>query len=43
MELSVDHRWIIFQITQDMNNYFKNLLLEVCKIQFHIAFINKSF
>jgi len=34
MELSVDDKWVIFQITQDMNDYFKNLLLEIREIQF---------
>ena len=43
MELSVDDKWVIFMICYDMNNYFKNLLLEISEIQFHIAFINESF
>ena len=29
MELSVDDKWIIFKICYDMNEFFKNLLLEV--------------
>jgi hypothetical protein len=43
MELSVDDKWVIFMICYDLNNYFKNLLLEIREIQFYIAFINKIF
>ena len=34
MDLSVDTQWVIFQITQDMNEYFKNLLPKIRKVQF---------
>ena len=43
MELSVDDKWVIFMICYDINDYFKNLLLEIREIQSHIAFINESF
>ena len=28
MDLSVDDKWIIFEITQDLNTYFKKLIVE---------------
>ena len=43
MELSVDDQWVVFQITQDLNTYFKNLLPKIRKIQLNITPTDKSF
>ena len=37
MELSVDDEWVVFQICYDLNEFFKNLLLEVWKVQLNIT------
>ena len=29
MELSVDAKWVIFQITQDLNTYFRKRLVDI--------------
>lgn len=29
MDLSVDDKWIVFQICYDLNTYFKKILLEI--------------